>query len=436
MKISFFGAAEEVGRSCIMIKTDKTKILLDAGVKLGAKDEYPQIPDQTLKEIDAIFVSHAHLDHSGYLPHIFSAGYTGKVYATKPTIELINVMINDYMRISEPKNVSKDGLAKLQKAYKILEFREPFRFKDLTIRFLGAGHILGSAMISVSDGKETVLYTGDINLVKTRLLEGAELKGLAAKTLITESTYSAKTDVFPNETIVVKKMLKSIKETLNAGGKVIVPSFAVGRAQEVLFLLDDYMNSGIIPKVPIYVDGMINKAMRIHRHNVIYCRKELQRRILMSDFDPFKSDNFSPIEKVGERTKVISEDQASIIVTTSGMITGGPIMYYLTKIGHNSMNKLILVGFQAAGTLGREIQDGAKKVKINKSMVDIGLTVETYHLSAHADRPQLDALVQKVNGLKNIFIVHGEKAKSEEWKNDLKAKYNALLPEPMKEYEV
>jgi predicted metal-dependent RNase len=282
LKVTFFGGAQEVGRSCVMISTDKTKILLDAGIKLGEVEEHPMIKDSDLHTVDGIFISHAHLDHIGYLPHIYSSGYKGHIYATKPTMELTNVLISDYMRISEPKDVTKEGLTRLQKSYKVCEFKEDVRIGDLTLRFIPSGHIVGSSMISVTDGKSTLIYSGDLNLSKTKLLEGADTKNLTAKTLIIESTYGARKDVFPREGVVAQHALKSINETISLGGKVIIPSFAVGRAQEILLMLDDYMNSGLLPKVPIYVDGMINKAMRIHRHNVIYCRKELQSRILIS----------------------------------------------------------------------------------------------------------------------------------------------------------
>ena len=138
MKISFFGAAEEVGRSCIMVTTKNSKILLDAGVKLGSDDQYPKITDEMLKEIDGIFISHAHLDHSGYLPHIMSAGYKNKVYATKPTMELIQVLLSDYMRLSKPSNVTKAGLERLVKSYHVLEYKQSFKFRDLTITFIPA----------------------------------------------------------------------------------------------------------------------------------------------------------------------------------------------------------------------------------------------------------------------------------------------------------
>jgi len=427
-----------VGRSCLMVSTEKTRILLDAGIKLGTVEEHPMIHDSVLKEIEGIFISHAHLDHIGYLPHIYSAGYKGPIYATKPTMELTNVLISDYMRISEPKDVTKDGLSRLSKSYKICEFGKDVKIKDLTLRFIHSGHIVGSSMISVSDGKSALIYSGDINLTKTKLLEGADTKNLNAKTLIIESTYGAKRDVFPREGVVAQHMLKSIKETISLGGKVIIPSFAVGRAQEILLMLDDYMNSGLIPKVPIYVDGMINKAMRIHRHNVIYCRKELQSRILMSDYDPFKSDNFIPVESKQQRSKAVTEDASSIIVTTSGMLTGGPVVYYLSKLGGNPTNKIILVGYQAEGTPGRALQDGAKRLRLDNGRVtvDIKLVVDAQHLSAHADRPQLEMLIKKVNGLKNVFIMHGEKSKSEELREAIASKYRAMVPKNLETYDV
>ncbi len=436
MKISFFGAAGEVGRSCIMVSTDKTRILLDAGVKIGAQDEYPHLEDSMLKDIDGIVVSHAHLDHSGYLPHIYSAGYTGSTYVTKPTMELITVLISDYMRISNPSNVTQSGLKKMAAAFKLYDYRKEFRINELKIKFIPAGHILGSAMISVSDGKNTLLYTGDINTAKSKLFDGAELKGLNADTLITESTYGAPNDAFQKEQDIIRDMVKSIKETIKVGGKIIIPSFAVGRAQEVLLFLDDNINSGALPKVPIYIDGMINKAMRIHRHNVIYCRKELQSRILMSEYDPFKSKNFVVVDKKGTRNKIVTEEESAIIVTTSGMLSGGPVFFYLSKLAGNSLNKMIMVGYQAEGTLGREMQDGNRHITIDKTKIDVQLKVETYHLSAHADRKGLESVMSSINGLKNVFIVHGEKSKSESLREYASKKYKAIVPELEGEYTI
>ncbi len=436
MKISFFGAAGEVGRSCIMVSTKNTNVLLDSGVKLGQKIEFPKLDDDIVKSLDGIFISHAHIDHNGFLPHLYSSGYKGNFFATKPTIEIGNVMISDYIRISNPVDVTKKGLEEMSKHAKIVEYHKEFRLRDLSIKFIPAGHILGSALIEISDGKNRIAYTGDISLNRTRLLDGADIRSVRADTLITESTYGLKTDVFPNEKHTSQNMLKSIKDTVQIGGKVIVPSFAVGRAQEVLFLLDDYINSGVLPKVPVYVDGMINKVMRIHRHNVIYCRKELQSKILMSDYDPFKSPNFVVVEKKSMRNKIVNDDESSIIVTTSGMLTGGPVMFYMSKLAKSSANKMLLVGYQAVGTLGRMFQDGVRDIFLNGSEMKVEMNVDTFHLSAHADRPQLERLMGSIKGLRNVFIVHGEITKAKDLKEYASKKFEAKVPLIKEEHEI
>jgi predicted metal-dependent RNase len=437
LRVSFFGAAAEVGRSCIMLESGDSRILLDAGVKIGnEKEEYPLIGDDDLGSIDGIFLSHAHLDHSAYLPHIYSEGYQNKTYATKPTSELVNILVNDYLKISEPDNVSKDCMQGLQKHIAIAEYGSKIKVKDFTVRFLHAGHILGSAMVEVSDGKETAIYTGDVNFRKTRLLDGAQTEGIRANTLITESTYGGDADIFPPEKVTLGAMTASIKETLDSGGKVLLPSFGVGRAQEILLILDDYMKSGALPEVPIYTDGMVNKAMRIHRHNVIYCREELQRRILMNDDDPFKSKNFVAVDTTQQRRKIISENTSGIVVATSGMLTGGPILKYLERLSGTEGNKIIFVGYQADGTRGREMIEGAKKISIGNRSVEIKLSVEQYRLSAHADRSQLSSFVSKIEDLEKIFVVHGEEAKSHEFAKSLSGKYSAIVPRLKSEHSV
>ncbi len=433
--MTFYGAAQEVGRSCIMVSTGKTKILLDAGVKPEDNDA-PRIEDKDLKSIDAIIISHAHIDHCAYLPHIYSMGYKGYVYTTKPTMELMAVLIADYMHLVNPKDVTKEGLDSLAKHFKIIDYKKEFRIKDLRCEFISAGHIVGSAVTKVTDGRRTLVYTGDINLTNTRLLDGADLEGLRADTLITESTYGAKTDIKANEKEQAPLFLKSIKETITQGGKVIIPSFAVGRAQEVLLFLDDYIKSGLIPKVPVYVDGMINKTMKIHRHNVIFCRRELQMRILMSDEDPFKSPNFTPIEGKDMRGKIAKSDESCIVVTTSGMVTGGPVLYYLTRWAGNSANKLILIGYQPDGTRGRQLQDGDKELVIDKRKVKIALKVETFHMSAHADRKQLELIPKRIAGLKQIFLVHGEPEKMDDLKTAWGNRYKVFTPRLSESFDI
>ncbi|MCL4552955.1 MAG: MBL fold metallo-hydrolase [Candidatus Marsarchaeota archaeon] len=411
-----------------MLESKDTRILLDAGIKLGAQVEFPIIPDSEFRTIDGIVVSHAHLDHSGYLPHIYTAGYEGYTYTLKPTFELTNVLISDYIRISNPDNIKKEGIGKMSRKHKLVEYHQEFKIKDLTLKLIPAGHILGSAMVEISDGTERLIYTGDCNFRTTKLLDPAYTESLHASTLITESTYAGDNDVFEGEKKTADLMVSSIGETIKQGGKAIIPAFAVGRAQETLLLLDDYMKSGILQKVPIYMDGMIGKAMRIHRHNVVYCRDELQKRILLNDDDPFKSKNFYNVTTRQQRAKIMDGHESGIIVTTSGMISGGPIMRYLQHCGNDPANKLIIVGYQAHGTLGRLLLEGAKEVMIDGRKTKISMPVEKYHLSAHADRRQLMSFFGRIHGLRNILIVHGEPGKAKELQAALKNKYNAVHP--------
>lgn len=436
MEISFFGAAGEVGRSCILIESKNTKVLLDAGIKLGNPIEFPELKHGLINKIDAILLSHAHLDHCGYLPHIYSQGFSRSTYATKPTIELMQVLLSDYIKISQPKGLEKNIVTKVIKNTKIVEYKREIKIKDLTVSFTSAGHIVGSAMIRISDGKDTLLYTGDMNLSETKLLNSADLHNLKANILVMEGTRSGEFDISKPQKENIQEFIKIVKDTILAGGKVLIPSFAVGRGQEVLLILDDYINSGMIPKVPLFIDGMINKVMRIHRHNVIYCKKELQMRILMSDSDPFKSENFIPVESKSQRQKIVHSNESSIVVTTSGMITGGPIMFYLPRMAKDKMNTLIIVGYQAVNTLGRVIQDGDKDVEIDGKKVHISMNVRYIRLSAHLDRKQLKSLPNKISGVKKIFLIHGEATKTETLKEELSKKYDVILPKMGSSYHI
>ncbi len=436
MKLKFLGAAEEVGRSCIMVEYEGTRIIMDAGVKIGEEDAYPLLEAADIGSIDGVVISHAHLDHSAYLPHMVSNGYSKPIYSTKPTFELVGILVSDYLKISEPKDVSKDAMAKMLGQFKIVEYQKEFRIGSIGVRLLPAGHILGSAMIELTCGGERLLYSGDVNFRNTKLLEAGYTDNLDAGILVMESTYGGNGDTFPSEHATINGMMASIKETLSAGGKVIMPTFGVGRAQEMLLLLDDYMKSGLLPKAPIYMDGMVNKAMGIHRHNVVYCREELKNRILLNDDDPFKSKNFVKVETAKQRRGIISGEEPCIIVTTSGMLTGGPVLKYVKSLAKVPEDKIIFVGYQAEGTLGRELVNGAEEILIDESRVDVKFKVEKYHLSAHADRQQLLHFVSKVKNLKKVFIIHGERNKSMELKEAIGKRYAAEVPRLMEEVAI
>ncbi|MCX6775599.1 MAG: hypothetical protein NT130_02000, partial [Candidatus Micrarchaeota archaeon] len=283
----------------------------------------------------------------------------------------------------------------------------------------------GSAMVLVQGGSR-LLFSSDVNDRETRLLDPAE-KNIVAENLIIESTYGAPTDEHPVLKNASKMLCDSINRTIKKGGKVLIPSFAVGRAQEILVILESYMSSGILEKVPRFVDGMILKANRIYRQNVIYAKDEIQKRILMSDDDPFKS-KFFHAPKTKDRSDVLKPGSA-IIVSTSGMLSGGPVLHYLEKLAGDSRNLLVFVGYQAEGTLGRKLIEGEKHITIDGKEIDIKMGVEQVALSAHADYKGLLDIVRSTKKLKRVFVIHGEGDKPHELGEAIsRMGYEVILP--------
>jgi predicted metal-dependent RNase len=432
MRITFYGGAGEVGRSCILLEEGKRNLMMDCGIKLGEKTEYPLIDDSELKRIHDIAITHAHLDHAGYLPHVYSKKAKPRIWMTKPTRDLIGVLLPDYHRLHYKEKETrklfsiKDVNGILQDA-KIVEPQQPVN-ADFNISFHNAGHIMGSSMIKIEEAGG-IIYSGDICMRKTRVLEPAK-SGLEAKTLILETTYGRKDEIIPSYKDSAAKLIKSINQTLKEGGHVIIPSFAVGRAQEVLMLLDDYMRSGALTQSKIYIEGMIGKVMRIYRHNAYYANEDIKKRILMSEDDPFKSEAFAH-SRSKEKKDVLKEP--CIIVSTSGMLSGGPVMFYLEKLGNDPKNKMIFVGYQAPGTRGRKVLEGEKKIQIGEKVIDIKMKIENVRMSGHADYNELIQFVRSIKGLKKIFLVHGEET---DLAPALEKKYEVIVPRLLESYGI
>jgi len=432
MRITFYGGAGEVGRSCILLEEGKRNLMMDCGIKLGEKTEYPLMDDSELKRVHDIAITHAHLDHSGYLPHVYSKKAKPRIWMTKPTRDLIGILLPDYHRLHYREKETrklftiKDVNGILQDARIV----EPGQEAGGDIRFSlhNAGHIMGSSMVKIEEAGG-IIYSGDICMRKTRILEPVK-QGLEARTLILETTYGRKDEIIPSYKESAAKMVKSINQTLNEGGHVIIPSFAVGRAQEVLMLLDDYMRSGAIPQTKIYIEGMIGKVMRIYRHNAYYANEDIKKRILMSEDDPFKSPAFAH-SRSKDKKDVLKEP--CIIVSTSGMLSGGPVLFYLDKLGTNPKNKMIFVGYQAPGTTGRKVLEGERKVKIGDKEIELKLKVESIRMSGHADYNELIQFVRGIKGLRRIFLVHGEET---DLVPVLEKNYEVIVPRLLESYKI
>ncbi len=434
MEITFHGGANEVGRSCIEVKLNNKKILLDCGVKIGKVEEYPLI--DTSKIPKSIVITHAHLDHAAYLVHLFETKRNSKIYSTKPTRDLMQLMLADYMRVSKNKFDNGKVLKNILTSCVPLDFNVKVKDENkITFSLHNSGHILGSAQVLIHSRKGNLLYTSDLNTRENRIIDVAE-RNLNARTVIIESTYGGDNDISKPVAEVHREFKEIINSVLNKNGKILIPSFAVGRAQELLILLDGYMRSGEIPPAPIYIDGMIKKALKIFRHNLIYSKKELQRMILINEIDPYKSRYVFVSER---RDRIDALEEGSIFITTSGMMKGGPVMTYFKYLAEDKNNLLLFVGYQAPGTPGRELLEGNKKIKYRGKEIDVKMKVKRINLSAHADRNGLINHLDSIKNLENVFIVHGEDTKRKELFDFIKKNrknYEVFLPKNGETYEI
>jgi len=433
MELSFYGGAQEVGRNCIGIREGPASLLMDCGVNVGAQTPHernPLLTDSEARTYAQLAIAHAHLDHTGYLPVLYSKEkkYRAPIYATKPTHDLVGLLLADYQRLSNL--FTADDIKRVVSHCKSLHFNQITGDK-MKFSFHNAGHILGSAMVLVH-GKKRLLYTSDTNNRASRLLDACH-QGLHAETLIMESTYGAKADIHEPLKDVTKDLIDSIETTIISGGSVLIPSFAVGRAQEVLFILEQHMTSGALSPVPIFVDGMILKANRIYRQNLEFAKAEVRHRLLHGGQDPFKSKHFH-VPKTRTRSDVLN--QQAIIVSTSGMLTGGPALTYIKALAHDRNSLLAFVGYQSEGTPGRKILDGAREVELDGAKVKINMTVKKFDLSAHCDQAGLVQLARTTRGLKQVFLVHGEKEKFGELRDALGKKYEVIVPKNGESFKV
>lgn len=423
IRVSALGGFRQVGRSCVLLQTEESNVLMDAGInpaaESGSKDNYPFLnaPELDLQQLDAVVLSHAHMDHVGMIPYLYKMGYDGPLYCTKPTRDLMIMLCLDYIGLahSERAKAPYDS-SDIKKAVKRTITPEYGEVTDITpdmrLTLKNSGHIIGSALchIHVGEGLHNLLYTGDYNYDQTEMLRPADTNFQRVETMITESTYGGRDDKQTPREEANKKFLSKAKQTLNKGGKVIVPVFAVGRSQEVLGLLADEMQRDYFD-YNVYIDGMINDVNALHTAYPEFLSEKVQNKVL-DENSPFLMDNIKAIGSHQERQEVY-EDDACIILTTSGSITGGPIMSYLQEEADKSENSLIFVGYQFEGSLGRKIQSGADRVEINGESVDVNLDTYTVSgFSAHSDRQQIINFSKNLRSTPNkILTNHGEASK-------------------------
>ena len=426
------GGFGQVGRSCMLLTTPDSKILVDCGINPGARNPMESFPrldwaNITLDDLDAVVIGHAHLDHTGFLPVLCKYGYKGPIYCTEPTLPMMNLIQLDAIKVvaaqgRTPIYSDRDVKQIMKQTITIPYGTVTDISPDIKLVFANAGHILGSALchFHIGNGDHNFVYSGDIKFGKSILFESASWNFPRVETLLIESTYGAKEDIQPTRQEVESAFINSVNNTLTDGGKVLIPIPAVGRAQEIMMVIDHYMKAGQMVESPVFMEGMISEASAIHEAHPEYLAHELRQKILETDDNPFDSEYFTNVEHPDAREEPLREGSPCIIIATSGMLEGGPVLEYFKNIVPDKKNKLLFVSYQVNGTLGRRVLDGAKQVSMlgrdgKVEVVTINCGIERLDgFSGHSDYNQLISFVHRLRPkLRRVLVNHGERRKSE-----------------------
>ncbi len=426
VRITALGGFMEVGRSAILVETGESRVLLDLGVNPGGNgfDMYPRLDVDQLRpeELDAVIVTHAHLDHMGLVPYLFKYGYRGPVFVTKPTRDLMVLSLVDFLEVA-----SKEGrrapftihdLRRMILHTIALDYGEVTDVApDIKLTFYNAGHILGSAIahLHIGEGLFNLVYTGDLKYANTRLLTKAHTEFPRVEALIIESTYGNKKQ--PKRSQAEMELIQWIVRTIEVKkGKVLIPVLAVGRAQEILLVIAEAVEKKYMPQVPVYIDGMIDEVTAIHLTYPEYLSGSLRRKILYGE-NPFTADYIVKVKDQQMREEIINSSEPCIIIATSGMLNGGPSVEYFRNLVHDPKNTLIFVSYQVRGTLGRRVLEAGtggqitlmtpdgrlETIKINMDVVSIE------GFSGHSDIDQLIAYLRDIKPKPRYVILnHGE----------------------------
>jgi KH/beta-lactamase-domain protein len=445
VRITTLGCCREVGRAAFILSTAETRILIDCGDKPGAEGEVPylQVPEALgsgANSIDAVVLTHAHLDHSALIPLLFKYGYDGPIYCTEPTRDLMGLLTLDYLDVAAKEGRTPPYESEMvREAIKhciTLEYGDVTDIApDVKLTFHNAGHILGSAVshFHIGDGLYNVAFSGDIHYEDTRLFNGAVNEFPRVETLVMESTYGGRNDYQTDQKDAEQALVDVINRTHDRGGKVVIPAFAVGRSQEIMLVVEEAMRKGKIPKMPVHLDGMIWEATAIHTTYPEYLRDELRDRIFHEDENPFLAEEFNHIDGGEDERRDIADGGPCIILSTSGMVTGGPIMSWLRHLGGQEDNTMVFVGYQAQGTLGRRIQNGWDEIPVNDpndrgrtSTMTMKMNVETVDgFSGHADRNGLMNFVRNMNPRpEKVLCVHGDESSTQDLSSALYHEFN------------
>lgn len=432
-KISFHGAAGEVTGSRHLLETDSGSLLLDCGMFQGHRND-AQVKNRTFRfppaSVDAVVLSHAHVDHCGLLPLLYKNGCDAPLYATHGTAEIAGVMLADsarlqvsdaqfYNKIHAAEGLTIEPLYDEDDANKALGKLSPVEYgtvfeplPGIAARFLNAGHVMGSAMtqldLPTAGGRRRLLYTGDLGRQEGLLMETpASPEGVDY--LVVESTYGGR--LHEKLADAGEKLAEVIKRAVRSGGRVIVPSFAFERTQEIVFILDRLFRENKAPRLPVYVDSPMAVSLTeiFNKRRDDFSFDDKFQAYAEMDGDPFGFDYIRYLRTKEESQSLNNKRGPMLVLSASGMCEGGRVLHHLRNGIGRDENIVLLVGYQAQGTLGRRLQEGQKKVKIFGLEHEVAASVETMHVfSSHADHADIVAFVKAARPARGVFLVHGD----------------------------
>jgi len=441
VRVTALGGFRQVGRSCALLHTQDSKIMVDCGVDVSSDNSTPYLhlpevlPFETL---DAVVVTHAHLDHSGLVPLLYKYGFDGPVYCTPPTRDMSTLLQMDYLKVaaSDAKKIpySAENIREMIKHCIAIDYGDTTDITpDIRLTLHNAGHILGSAIahFHVGEGLYNIAFSGDIKYERTWLFNPAINRFPRLEAIFLESTYGGKEDFQPSRKQATDKLNDIIQRTIKKKGKLLVPVFAVGRSQEVMIVLENLVRTKKIPKISVFLDGMIWEATAIHTAYPEYLNNKLRSRIFQQGQNPLLSDIFKRVDSVEMRQKIINDHQdPCVVLATSGMMNGGPVMEYFKEWAQEKKNTIAFVGYQAEGTLGKRIQKGWEEIPLNTGgnivNIKMNMNVETVDgFSGHSDRRQLLNFINNMSPRpEKIIFGHGEESKCLDVSTSVHRRYN------------
>ncbi len=433
------GGYREVGRSAHLLTTQNSKVLIDCGIDPGSdRTPYFNAPELLpLDSLDAVVVTHAHLDHCGLVPVLLKYGYKGPIYCTAPSRDLMTLMLLDAIKVVNSE--ARRSLYDSSHVRELVTRTIPLRWgettdiaPDMRLTLHNAGHILGSSIchFHLGEGDHNLAYSGDIKFDRSWLFNAATNRFPRLETLVLESTYGGYRDVQPSRQQATEEFARFATKVLSRGGKLIVPVFAVGRSQEVMLVIEEKMREGKIPRVPVYLDGMIFEATAIHTAYPEFLNSQLRTQIFQQGDNPFLSDIFHRVDSAQMRFSIVDSKEPCVVLATSGMMSGGPVMEYFRAWAPEEKSGLTFVGYQAEGTFGRRLQRGMSEATFldgpRQASVPVKLELATIEgFSGHSDRVQLMNFVASLDPRpQRVILNHGEESKTLDLASSLHKRFN------------